>query len=254
MNLLCWYEYKCAEKEENVSDSGNKDNVGCDNSAEKVESVEAEMVNVVNIDLYEEGKTDMSESKDENKIIAEDLEHVEGEELFGEPKLEDENRLAVDYYQNPANVNYAIGTCIRDCHHYEISVEKNESKELAKCLNSDENDDLNKQNNLKWDLKSAEEYKLKGQNKPGVCCDKSVSSPKYRKNLVEWHLEPADFRKTSSGGRAENDGIDSGVTEYKKKDHRNGKGKMRISEMIKNNEKSLKKRKKYRMGEHIPEI
>ncbi|CAG8799800.1 13281_t:CDS:2, partial [Racocetra fulgida] len=36
------------------------DNVGCDDSMKKVESVEAKTVNIVNIDRDEEGKTDMS--------------------------------------------------------------------------------------------------------------------------------------------------------------------------------------------------
>ncbi|CAG8737161.1 6390_t:CDS:2 [Dentiscutata erythropus] len=84
--MRTWYE--SAEKEKDIGDSKNKvsdrnpkpdtpnhrinlfeclwDNVGCDNSAEKVESVEAKTVNVVNIDRHEEGKTDISELKVKN--------------------------------------------------------------------------------------------------------------------------------------------------------------------------------------------
>ncbi|CAG8563511.1 15517_t:CDS:2, partial [Racocetra fulgida] len=90
------------------------DNVDCDDSIKKVESVEAKMINVVNIDLDEEGKTDMSELKVEN--LPESLDEEENRndgvqaleycqkfadkenvsKLFGEPKLEDVYRLVFD--------------------------------------------------------------------------------------------------------------------------------------------------------------
>ncbi|CAG8735816.1 20079_t:CDS:2, partial [Dentiscutata erythropus] len=107
------------------------------------------------------------------------------------------------------------------------------------------------QNNLEWDLKLAEEYKLEGRNKleetslggRAEVCELVVETERSKKGIM-------DIR--SAVNKLEY--VDSGVTEYKKKDHRNGKGKMRISEMIKNNEKSSKKKKKYRMGKHLPKI
>ncbi|CAG8805140.1 25445_t:CDS:2, partial [Dentiscutata erythropus] len=57
------------------------DNVGCDNSAEKVESVETKTVNKVNTDRDEEGKTDMSESKVENLPKSPDEERIENDKV-----------------------------------------------------------------------------------------------------------------------------------------------------------------------------
>ncbi|CAG8451675.1 27172_t:CDS:2, partial [Dentiscutata erythropus] len=89
--------YEGADKEEDVSDSGNKDNVGCDNSAEKVESVKAK---TVNIDIKNSSKNVAVEiskvNTDKKEILEEDSEHAEGRESFGEPKLKDENRLVFD--------------------------------------------------------------------------------------------------------------------------------------------------------------
>ncbi|CAG8562674.1 11188_t:CDS:2 [Dentiscutata erythropus] len=232
-------------------------NVGCDNSVERVKSVKKKTVNVVNADRDKEGKTEISELKVENLPKSLNKEEVENDGV-----------QALKYHQKSAD---------------EKNFSKNSSTSVAAEISNmdmDEKEILEK--NLEYiegeEPKLDENYRLvidqeKIIDKSLADLNKLVNTESDDSIGFKWYLHVDEVVENEEEEVSQRREIVSGTNKdmnntnkcaevinndrkvkCKKNDYIDGRRKTKIDKTIKNNERSLKKKKEYRKGECLLEI